>query len=242
MIALFTDFGWRGPYVGQLHAVLARDVYRPVVIDLMHDAPRCNPRAASHLLAALVRYLPVGTVLVTVVDPGVGTDRRPLVVQADGYRFVGPDNGLLDVVSARASEVHWWCIEQQPERACATFHGRDLFAPVAAMIDRGEPVPGRAVEPEHGADAAADLAEVIHIDEYGNACTGLRAVAGERFTLAVGDAELPAARTFADVAPGEPMWLVNSLGLIEIACNRDNAAARLDLAIGTPVVRRHHES
>lgn len=241
MIALFTDFGWRGPYVGQMHAVFARDERPPAVIDLMHDAPRCNPRAAGHLLAALAGFLPAGTVSVTVVDPGVGTDRRPLVVRADGRWYVGPDNGLLDVVSARAAEVRWWCIERRPERDHATFHGRDLFAPVAAAIGRGEPVPGRPVEPGYDPDAVADLAEVIHIDDYGNACTGLRAAAGERPALSVAGTELPAARTFADVGPGEPMSLVNSLGLIEIACNRDNAAARLGLAIGTPVVRRHHE-
>lgn len=241
MIALFTDFGWRGPYVGQMHAVFARDGNGPAVVDLMHDAPRCDPRAAGHLLAALAGFFPAGTVLVTVVDPGVGSERRPLAVQADGCWYVGPDNGLLDVVSARASEVRWWCIEQQPERDHATFHGRDLFAPVAAAIARGEPVPGRPVEPGHDPDAAADLAEVIHIDDYGNACTGLRAAVGERLAMSVAGTALPAARTFADVEPGEPMWLVNSLGLIEIACNRDNAAARFGLAIGTPVVHRQHE-
>lgn len=239
MIALFTDFGWRGPYVGQMHAVFARDERNPAVIDLMHDAPRCNPRAASHLLAALAGHVPAGTVFVAVVDPGVGTERRGLVVQADGHWFVGPDNGLFDVVSARASEVHWWCIEQPPERDYATFHGRDLFAPVAAAIARGEPVPGRPVEPGCGPDAAADLAEVIYIDEFGNACTGLRAAAGERLVLFVGDTALPAVRTFADVESGEPMRLVNSLGLVEIACNADSAAARFDLDIGTPVVCRH---
>lgn len=237
MIALFTDFGWRGPYVGQMHAVFARDEANPAVIDLMHDAPRCDPRAASHLLAALAGFFPPATVFVAVVDPGVGTERRPLVVQADGCWFVGPDNGLLDVVSARASELRWWCIERQPERAHATFHGRDLFAPVAAAIARGEPVPGRAVKPEYGPDAAADLAEVIYIDEYGNACTGLRATTRGRLVLSVRGTELPAARTFADVAPGDPMWLVNSLGLVEIACNADSAAERFGLVIGTPVDR-----
>lgn len=237
MIALFTDFGWRGPYTGQMHAVLARHEPRPAVIDLLHDAPRCNPRASSHLLAALTQFLPAGTVFVAVVDPGVGTERRPLVVEADDQWFVGPDNGLLDVVSARASRVRWWHIERAPERDHATFHGRDLFAPVAGVIARGEPVPGTPVEPAWDDRADTDLEEVIFIDDYGNACTGIRAVAGDTLELRFEGGTLPAARTFADVPPGEPMWLINSLGLVEIACNGASAAERFGLAIGTPVSR-----
>ena len=235
MIALFTDFGWRGPYVGEVHAVLARDPGLPPVIDLMHDAPRYDPRAAAHLLAALVERFSAGTILVAVVDPGVGTERRPLAVEADGRWLVGPDNGLLDVVSARADSVRWWQIGQAPETGAATFHGRDLFAPVAARIARGESVPGSEVEPGHGADAGDDLAEVIYTDGFGNAMTGLRGPPRAGAMLAVADTAVPPARTFADVAPGEALWFMNSIGLVEIAVNRGSAVERLALGVGEPV-------
>jgi S-adenosylmethionine hydrolase len=235
VIALFTDFGWNGPYVGQIHAVLAEGPAPVEVIDLMHDAPQYDPRAAGHLLAVLAPRMPTGTVFVAVVDPGVGTDRRGIVVEADGYWFVGPDNGLLDVVTARATEPGWWRIERRPSTNAATFHGRDLFAPVAAAIARGEVVPGEPVEATPAASAADELGEVIYIDDYGNACTGLQPPSSGEATLFVSGRELLRARTFADVAPGEPMWLVNSIGLVEIAVNQGDAADELSLDIGTPV-------
>ncbi|MDZ7828097.1 MAG: SAM-dependent chlorinase/fluorinase [Halofilum sp. (in: g-proteobacteria)] len=235
MIALFTDFGWNGPYVGQMHAVLAEGPVPVEVIDLMHDAPQYDPRAAGHLLAALVPRMPAGTVFVAVVDPGVGTDRRGIVVEVDGYWFVGPDNGLLDVVTARAPEPGWWRIERSPSTDSATFHGRDLFAPVAAAIARGEVVPGEPVEAAPAASAADELGEVIYIDDYGNACTGLHPPPSDEAPLSVSGRELPRACTFADVAPGEPMWLVNSIGLVEIAVNQGDAADELSLDIGSPV-------
>ena len=235
MIALFTDFGWRGPYVGQLHAVFARDPRSPPVIDLMHDAPPCNPRAAAHLLAALATWMPAGTVWVAVVDPGVGSERRAIVVQADDHWFVGPDNGLLDVVSARASRTRWWRIEQRPATGSATFHGRDLFAPVAARIARGEAPPGREIDPAHADGAGQELAEIVYVDGYGNAATGLRAPYAGAGILQVAGTALARARTFADVAQGEPMWLVNSIGLVEIAVNHGSAAARFGLQIGSAV-------
>lgn len=235
MIALFTDYGWNGPYVGQLHAVLAAEPTPPVVIDLMHDAPRCNPRAASVLLAALAPWLPTDTVFVAVVDPGVGSARRGLVVEADGQCFVGPDNGLLEVVSARAERLRWWRIDRLPSTDSATFHGRDLFVPVAAEIARSGDVPGVPIEPAPTQDAADDLAEVVYLDDFGNAATGLRPPPSPDYALEVGGHKLPRARTFADVPVGAPMWLVNSVGLVEIAVNQGDAAARLALEIGSPV-------
>lgn len=235
MIALFTDFGWCGPYVGQMRAVLTRNESAPAVIDLMHDAPAFDAQPAAHLLAALASELPAGTVFVGVVDPGVGSERAPVIVEADGYWFVGPGNGLFDVVSARAPAARWWRITREPERPSATFHGRDLFAPVAAALARGESVPGDPIEPPHGPDAGADIAEVIYIDHYGNAMTGLRAPEGRAGALRAGGRELAGGCTFADAAAGEGLWFVNSLGLVEVAVNRGSAASQLGLAIGSPV-------
>ena len=114
---------------------------------LAHAAPAMNPRASAYLLAALAPSIKGEASFVCVVDPGVGTERRALALRADGRWFVGPDNGLLDVVGRRAQAAEWWEITWRPEQLSATFHGRDLFAPVAAKLARGEAPPGRRWRP-----------------------------------------------------------------------------------------------
>lgn len=238
MIVLFTDFGVQGPYVGQLKAVLAREAPGVPVVDLMHDAPAFNPRAAAYLLAALAPEFPAGSVFVAVVDPGVGTARRPLAAQLDGRWFVGPDNGLLNVAAQRAVRAQWHEIAWQPPRLSRTFHGRDLFAPVAALLARGERVPGAVCAPP-AVDPQAwppDLAEVIYVDSYGNAWTGLRADSLDRCAalLANGQRFEPVG-TFGERPPGSAIWYENSSGLAELAVAQGSAAARFRLAVGAPV-------
>ena len=134
MIVLFTDFGLTGPYTGQMKAVLARNAPAVPVIDLFADAPAFQPYLSAYLLGAYCGAVPQGGVLLGVVDPGVGTDRLPLVVRADGRWYVGPDNGLFELVMRRAAVVEAWTIDWRPDRLSASFHGRDLFAPVAAKL------------------------------------------------------------------------------------------------------------
>ena len=237
MIVLFTDFGPAGPYVGQMKAVLARHAPGVPVIDLLSDAPAGEPQAAAYLLAALAPDFPADAVFLAVVDPGVGSERAAIVVEADGRRFVGPDNGLFEIVLRRAGVRRAWRITRQPQRLSASFHGRDLFAPVAAMIARGDPVPGEPI-----AEAMVrrpgwpdDLARVVYIDHFGNAMTGLRAsTIPQGATLDVAGRRLARARTFADVAPGTAFWYENANGLAEIAVNRGRADA-LGIAVGAPV-------
>lgn len=236
MIALFTDFGYAGPYVGQVHAVLARHGAPQPVIDLMHDAPAFDPLAAAHLLAALAPSMPPGSVFIGVIDPGVGTAREPVVVEADGQWFVGPGNGLFDVVAARVGGGRWWRITRAPEGCAATFHGRDLFAPVAAALARGEGVPGEPIAAPSMPEAGAERAAILYIDGFGNAVTGLCPPgSGRRAVLAVGARRLSGGRTFDDVAPGDALWYVNSMGIVEIAVCRGSAAATLGLSMGTRV-------
>lgn len=237
MIALFTDFGVDGPYVGQMKMALHQAGIGAVpIIDLMHDAPAFEPRAAGVLLAALVERLPCGAVMLAVVDPGVGSERRGAIVRVDGRWLVGPDNGLFEPSARRADELAWWDIRWPEQGVSATFHGRDVFAPVAAMLARGESPPGDAVEPARRCrlQGATLLAEVIYVDGYGNAFTGLRAdgLRGDG-RLRVAGRVLPMARTFSDVATGEAFWYVNSIGLVEIAVNGGDAAAELGLRLGT---------
>jgi S-adenosylmethionine hydrolase len=238
MIVLFTDFGLQGPYTGQMKAVLHRMAPGIPLIDLFADAPVGNPKASAYLLPAYAEWFAVGTIFLCVVDPGVGGTRPPVVVEADGRWYVGPGNGLFELVERRATATRGWTIDWKPERLSPSFHGRDLFAPVAAMLARGEPPPGRPHDDRghRRPDWPDDLAEIVYVDHFGNAMTGLRA------TTLRSDARLRAAGrvleragTFSDRPPGAPFWYENSNGLVEIAVNQGRADRELGLAIGSPV-------
>jgi hypothetical protein len=238
MIAVFTDFGLHGPYTGQMKAVLHLSAPGVPVIDLFADAPVANPKASAYLLAAHAAWFPAGTIFLCVVDPGVGGARPTIIVEADGRWYVGPGNGLFELVQRRAKAVRRWDIDWTPEHLSASFHGRDLFAPVTAMLGRGEPPPGRprADNADRCPDWPDDLAEIVYVDHYGNAMTGLRAAmlpAGGR--LGVAGHVLERARTFGDLPVGAPLWYENSNGLAEIAVNQGRADRTLGLSVGSPV-------
>jgi S-adenosyl-L-methionine hydrolase (adenosine-forming) len=235
-IVLFTDFGSGDLYVGQVKAVLQRFAPGMPVIDLLHDAPAFNVHAGAHLLAAMVGCFAEDTVFLTVVDPGVGGARNAVVVHADDRWYVGPDNGLLSVVGARALKGDCWRVVWQPEQLSASFHGRDLFAPVAATLAVQCGLPkgwfehaGR-LDVDFGGD---DLPEIIYVDHYGNAHTGIRASGIPRdAALAVGEHRFSYARVFSEIAAGKAFWHENSQGLVEIAVNCGSAARLLGLKIG----------
>lgn len=239
MIVLFTDFGSRDPYVGQVKAVLAREAPRQPVIDLLHDAPAMNPRASAYLLAALAPTIrgEHQTVFTCVVDPGVGTARRALALRADGCWFVGPDNGLLDVVALRAKSAEWWEITWRPAELSATFHGRDLFAPVAAKLALGDAPPGaRCDSPLAARKWPADLAEVVYLDRYGNAATGLRSkIVGPDVVLRANQRCFQPVTTFGDAPAGTAIWYANSNAHAELAISEGSAAGSCGLAVGTAV-------
>jgi hypothetical protein len=240
MIFLFTDFGQTGPYVGQVHAVLKRACATTPVIDLMHDAPAFDPKASAYLLSAYTMQAQAGDVVVAVVDPGVGGDRKCVVLNADGVWFVGPDNGLLSQVQRRATHTQAYQLVV-PESSSATFHGRDVFAPAAAQLAMKSPLADVLAIDAAALDRPAwpdDLAEVVYIDGYGNALTGLRVESmwgGENLT--VGGQVLPRARTFTDVGVGDLFWYGNSNRLVEIAQNSGNAAKSLGLRVGDRIAR-----
>ncbi|MFN2338110.1 MAG: S-adenosyl-l-methionine hydroxide adenosyltransferase family protein [Gammaproteobacteria bacterium] len=238
MIALFTDYGLQGPYVGQLHVVLRQQAPGVPVIDLMHDAPAFAPRQAAYLLAALVEEFPVGTVFLGVVDPGVGGPRRGAILEVDGRWFVGPDNGLFNVVAQRGLNLRWWDMTYRPARLSASFHGRDLFAPVSAMIALGARPPGIPVVPVLRIKPTwpEELGEVIYIDGFGNVMIGIRMeMLPEQVRLAVSGEPIPRATRFSEVPVGSAFWYANSSGLVEIAVNQGSAAAQLGLVVGDTV-------
>lgn len=239
-IFLFTDFGAADIYVGQIKAVLARTAPGVPVIDLLNDAPRFGIEAAAHLLAALVPQLPSGSVTIAVVDPGVGTDRRPIALHCDERWFVGPDNGLLSVLAARASSSAVHEIVWRPDALSRSFHGRDLFAPIAARIAAGSLL-GADLQSRPALDVrldGGDLWKVIHVDHYGNVVTGVRSAAlQDPAVLVVAGVEVSRAGIFGEVAQGQLFWYVNSIGLVEIACNQASAGARLQVQPGDRIAR-----
>jgi len=238
MIVLFTDFGLAGPYTGQIKAVLHRDAPGVPVVDLFADAPAAMPKPSAYLLAAYGAWFPPGSVLLAVVDPGVGGSRGAVVVEADGRLHVGPDNGLFELAVRRAQTVRSWEIVWRPPSLSESFHGRDLFAPVAAQLAHGT-LPAdrlRAGDIGRRADWPDELPEIVYIDHYGNAMTGMRAATlpgGAR--LGAGGQWLERAGTFSDVPAGQAFWYANANGLAEFAVNGGRADTALGLALGSPV-------
>jgi len=237
MIVLFTDFGLEGPYTGQMKAVLHQMAPGIPTIDLFADAPAGNPKAAAYLLAAYAQWFAAGTTFLCIVDPGVGGRRPPVILEADGCWYVGPGNGLFEFVERRAAKARSFDIEWKPENLSASFHGRDLFAPVAAMLARGDAPPGAPRKREdRRLDWPDDLAEIVYVDHFGNALTGLRAsMLPPEARLAVAGRALERATTFSDRPPGTAFWYENSNGLAEIAVNRGRADRDLGLVVGSAV-------
>jgi S-adenosylmethionine hydrolase len=234
-ITLFTDFAASDLYVGQVHAVLRREAPGVPLVDLLHEAPAFDVEAGAHLLAALAPGLAPGEVIFAVVDPGVGGPRPAAVVNADGRWYVGPDNGLLSIVVARTHDIRVWHITWRPERLSASFHRRDLFAPIAAAIARGD-FPSDKLEQRPRLDVTLPLEarRIIYVDHYGNCMSGVPAAAlRPEATIEIGAVPIRYARTFSEAEPGRPFWYPNSIGLVEIALNQGNAARVLNLRVGS---------
>jgi S-adenosylmethionine hydrolase len=236
-VVLFTDFGPSGPYTGQMEVVLRQIAPNVPVINLLCNAPIADPRLSSYLLAALRYSFPVNSIFLAVVDPGVGSERKAVVLQADSQTFVGPDNGLLNTVAVQAKHAQWSEIVWRPEHCSMSFHGRDLFAPVAAKLAINE-ADGllQPFERNDLSDWPQDLAEVIYFDHYGNAMTGLRyhqSFSGK--TLIANGIVIKQANTFSAVTEQQAFWYKNSSGLVEIAVNKGRAEQHLALKLGRQI-------
>lgn len=228
--------------MGQVKARLLEEAPAQQVVDLLHETPAYNAHAGAHLLAAFAPTFPPGTVFFAVVDPGVGTVRDAIVMLSGGQWFVGPDNGLMSIVAARNREARIWRVTWQPETLSTTFHGRDLFAVITAEIARGDFPTHKLAEMAklNVVFDAEDMARVIYFDHFGNAWTGMRgAEIPKQARLTIKSTSFEHSESFGFVRPGEGFWFVNSVGLVELAVNRGNAAQQFGLSVGDPVQIQH---
>jgi S-adenosyl-L-methionine hydrolase (adenosine-forming) len=254
LITLLTDFGTRDAYVGSLKGVILSLNPEARLVDLSHEVDPQDIRAGAFMLAEAAAYFPPGTIHLAVVDPGVGSRRRALAGRCRGHYWVGPDNGLFHLIFNRAPDLAMVSLENpvyfRPQ-VSATFHGRDIFAPVAAHLSLGvdlddfgprvtDPVSLAFPEPNFGPEGITG--EIISVDRFGNLISNIPAgvvtsqlgVRGWR--LQAGPLGLKGlARTYADAAPGEFLALAGSHGFVEIACAMDNAAHRLQAGMGLAV-------
>jgi S-adenosylmethionine hydrolase len=254
VVTLTTDFGTRDPFVGVMKGRILSRLPAAQIIDLTHEMAAYWPAEAGFWLSRSFESFPTGTIHVAVVDPGVGTARAIAIVRAAGHVFLAPDNGLLAPLlarhpQARITRLNPDCLPRHGITApSATFHGRDIFAPLAAELaasrclpeDLGEEVaalmPSALQEPRR--EGALVQGVVITIDHFGNLITNIDAAllrdfqspevraAGRGFALR---------RTYGEVNPGEYLALINAFQVLEIACAAGSAAAGLGLGRGAPV-------
>ncbi len=258
LVAFYTDFGLNDPYVGQLKGAVKTIHPGAELLDLSHDSSVFDVSTASYLLAKSTRTLPAGTVIVAVVDPGVGSDRAALAVRTGvGRIYVAPDNGILTEVLAREGLAEARLIENKdlflPGEPSSTFHGRDIFAPVAAHLAKGknlETVGPKAEKllrlPRNTATVMPNLAKglVLFIDHYGNILTNIpgseltKLKSGQLLNLTIKGKPVPVPflRTYAEAPADRPFAMVNSDGEFEIALAKGNAAKKLGVAPGDPVI------
>ena len=255
VVTLTTDFGLADPFVGVMKGQLTARFPSVRIIDLTHEIPAHWPAEAGFWLAHSFSYFPAGTVHVAVVDPGVGSAREIAAIETEGHLFLAPDNGLLAPVADAAAEVTRRHVAPDTlarlgiHAPSATFHGRDIFAPLAAALAAGrlQPselgphvdalVPGWIEEPQRMAGQVNGT--VVTVDRFGNLITNIesRHLRGMAHPVVrVAGREFPMRRTYSDVRPGEYLALVNSFGVVEIAQAERSAAEGLGLARGAPVV------
>ena len=234
MIALLTDFGLDGLYVGQMHALLAAELPDIQVIDLCHTIPAQDITAAAYLLPAYTQYLTPGCIIISVVDPGVGSTRPHAVCHSDGRWYIGPDNGIFDVLQQQAYQFQKYHFTW-PGNVSDSFHARDIYTPAACLIAEKGRVDALQAKPVYSEKPrfTPDLNKIIYFDHFGNAITAYRySSLSDKSCIRIKGQDLPWARTFSEVVQGACFCYENANGLVEIACNQGNAKEVLGLQLG----------
>jgi S-adenosyl-L-methionine hydrolase (adenosine-forming) len=256
VITITTDFGHQGPFVATMKGRILAHMSDARIIDVTHEVPVYWPAEAGFWLARAYEYFPKGSVHVAVVDPGVGTKRDIIGVVAQGHAFLAPDNGLLAPIVSRVPDavVHrldasYLSPKLRLPTPSATFHGRDIFAPIAAEIAAGrlaiadlgpetkDLVPSWVDEPSVTAEQVSGV--IITIDHFGNLITTIDGNLLQRFVrplIRTGGHSFPLRRTYGDVQPGDYLALINSFGVLEIARAEQSAAEGLGIGRGAPVI------
>jgi S-adenosyl-L-methionine hydrolase (adenosine-forming) len=253
IITLTTDFGYAEPFVGIMKGAILCITPNVQIVDLNHGISPQDIRAAALTLAASVDHFPPGTIHVAVVDPGVGSGRRAILIDSAGRYFVGPDNGVFSFVSQDKDSlriVHLSNEAYHLHPKSHTFHGRDVFAPVAAHLAGGVPADEFGVPlkdcmrlPWPAVNRAGEsiLGEVLYIDRFGNLFTNIRerdltGLAREKLQVGLGRINIRGlSQSYAAGEKGTCIALINSWGLVEIASYNDNAASRTEAKIGDKV-------
>lgn len=235
MILLFTDFSLQGPYVAQLKAAIYNINPELKIIDLMHDAPVFDIKHSACLLNSLIPSVPANSIFCCVVDPGVGSSRRPIVIKSGNNYFIGPDNGLFEYIYRKNDYLEFYNILWRPQVISNTFHGRDLFAPIAARISNGifdgiQVLDSSEVKRYAWSD---DLCEIIYIDHFGNLMTGIRSssISNDKVIFLKGN-EVIYSDTYSNMPEDTLCWYINSNQLVEIGLNKKNAAVTYYSQIG----------
>jgi S-adenosylmethionine hydrolase len=257
VITLLTDFGTDDYFVGAMKGVILTRSPRSVLVDITHSIPPQDVRAAAFTLSAAYSYFPSGSIHLAVVDPGVGSDRRPVLVEAATHLFVGPDNGLFSLVLEQVPAArirHLTNPSYFLPNPSSTFHGRDIFAPVAAALAQGlppedlgptvqDPIRLESIRCESMSDGTV-AGKIIHIDHFGNCITNLpwdrllTLSAGRPFSLRVKEFQIQKlAQSYRAGAsdPGKPFLICGSAGYLEISVESDSAARQFEIRLGDPV-------
>jgi hypothetical protein len=254
---LLSDFGLKDPYMPEIKAAILTICPEARIVDISHSIEKFNVRMGAFVLASVAPYSPAGTVHVAVVDPGVGTERRALLVQTKRAFYTGPDNGLLMLAAQKGGIIHTYAItnsEFMLPTVSSTFHGRDVFAPAAAHLLSG-------VSPKQFGPEISDfevprfakptrqtgrlVGEVLHVDDFGNIITNIseedlskaRMKTGKTLAVDMKNEHLKVnlCRTYGDAAPKSVLMLVDSHGFLELAVNQGNASRRFRVNAGDTV-------
>jgi hypothetical protein len=255
VITMTTDFGHKGPFAAVMRGVILSRNPNAHVVDLAHDIPPQWPPEAGFWISRAYKYFPPGTIHMAIVDPGVGTEREILVVEYDGHVFIAPDNGLLAPLLDHAEDAKIWQLDIERltslnlTKPSATFHGRDIFAPVAAELAAGnlslteigkavtEWTPGWLDEPVTSAGKVSGT--IITIDAFGNLISNIDASLIKDFhepVAHIAGRQIPTLTTYGRAKPGDLLALINSFDVIEIAKSEGSAAEGLGSERGAPLV------
>ena len=255
IVTLTTDYGTGDHFVGAMKGVILSINPEVNIVDISHDVLAQDILDGALTIGQAFKYFPARTVHVVVIDPGVGTPRRPILVASDQHYFVAPDNGVLSSVYDQTEALYGWHITSEHyfrNPVSNTFHGRDIFAPVAAWLTKswqtssfGDPVTDfvRFSIPKPKPDGNSLKGIVLRVDNFGNLVTNVKtgdapalAAADGKFNIRVGNCQVSKlVPTFAQGAPGEPVCLIGSSGFLEISINKGNAARTIGVSRGAEV-------